>query len=1038
MKRKSLSSLVMLLVALAPLASAADSNKAVAAAAARLKADTGNTARISINAATGTARFVRLAPSSSTQAKATPAAATGEQAAAAFFRDYGGLFGVRNAASELSLVRSFSDKLGAQHVVYSQVYNSVPVFGAEVRVHSRGGSVNAASGVFVPDLALQTTPAKAWDKAAAIAVAKVRTDKAGAALAARSHRLVVFREGLLRGRPGANRLAWEVEVGDGKAVREFVYMDANTGKFIDQISGVADDLNRRAYDGANLPTVPPSYPASPFWVEGDAFPTGTLEADNMIVSSEETYNFFLKAFGRDSIDGNGAVMDMIFNRGYQCPNASWNGTFISFCPGFTTDDITSHEWGHAYTQFTNNLIYQWQSGALNESYSDIWGETIDQMNGRGLDEPGGQRSDGSCSSFTPFPPSLRVNSPASIAGDYQAVGASFGAPLTGTGVTGDVVRVNDGAGAAVNDGCESPFVNAAAVAGKIAFIDRGTCDFITKVRNAQLNGAVAAIVGDVATSIPTGGMSGVDPTVTIPSLNVQFPAAQAVRGELGGTLNATLRLAVPVGLEDSYRWLIGEEVPGGAGRDMWNPTCNANPGKVTDSEYWCSAGDQGGVHENSGVPNHLYALLVDGGHYNGQTINGLGVTKAAHILFRNQSTYLGPASDFSDHADGLEQSCADLVGQDLTDLATGAPSGQVLNAADCNQVTKAIAAVELRTPPAQCGFEPLLGDDPPPFCPTGNAPINLLRERFNTGGTRWVTDHTAVTPADFTDRDWQVVSSLPDHRAGSAMFAPNPNIGTCLPGGDESGVLHLTSPAIKLPNGVSAPLVSFDHWVSTEIGFDGGNLKLSVNGGAWQVVPSGSFTYSPYNVLLAGPGNSNPMAGEEAWSGADEGSNKGSWGTSRVDLTGLAAPGDSIRLRYDLGNDCGTGALGWYVTDVRAYACASTAAPQVSIDDVEVAEGNRGTRKARFTISLGAISDKPVTVTYDTADGTARVANNDYAPKSGSVVIQPGQIAAEVAATVVGDRITERDERFSVRLLHTTRGTILDNRGICTIVNDDN
>ena len=59
-------------------------------------------------------------------------------------------------------------------------------------------------------------------------------------------------------------------------------------------------------------------------------------------------------------------MDAIFNRGYSCPNASWNGTFISFCPGMTSDDVTGHEWTHAYTEYTDNLIYQWQPGALNE------------------------------------------------------------------------------------------------------------------------------------------------------------------------------------------------------------------------------------------------------------------------------------------------------------------------------------------------------------------------------------------------------------------------------------------------------------------------------------------------------------------------------------------------------------------------------------------------------------------------------------------------------------------------------------------------
>ena len=68
---------------------------------------------------------------------------------------------------------------------------------------------------------------------------------------------------------------------------------------------------------------------------------------------------------------------------------------------------------------------------------------------------------------------------------------------------------------------------------------------------------------------------------------------------------------------------------GGAIRDMWNPTCYGDPGKVTDAEYKCGTDDAGGVHSNSGVPNHAYALLVDGGTYNGQTVTGIGLDKAA-------------------------------------------------------------------------------------------------------------------------------------------------------------------------------------------------------------------------------------------------------------------------------------------------------------------------------------------------------------------------------------------------------------------------
>ena len=147
-------------------------------------------------------------------------------------------------------------------------------------------------------------------------------------------------------------------------MRDFVYVDAHSGKVIDKIAGIHDAKNRRAYDGQEPRAPGPNYPASPFWVEGQAFPTGNVEADNMIQASGEIYDLFKNAFGRDSFDGHGATMDSIFNRGNSCPNASWNGTFISFCPGLTTDDVTAHEWGHAYTEYTHGLIYAWQPGAL--------------------------------------------------------------------------------------------------------------------------------------------------------------------------------------------------------------------------------------------------------------------------------------------------------------------------------------------------------------------------------------------------------------------------------------------------------------------------------------------------------------------------------------------------------------------------------------------------------------------------------------------------------------------------------------------------
>lgn len=480
---------------------------------------------------------------------------------------------------------------------------------------------------------------------------------------------------------GENYLVWEVEVGNGVDVREMVYIDAHSGKFVDQLPGIIDSMFRRAYDGMNLPTVPPSYPTAPYWVEGQPFPTASGEANNMLLASKETYDLFFNAFGRDSFDGSGAIMDAIFNRGYSCPNASWNGTFISFCPGLTTDDVTGHEWAHAYTEYTHGLIYAWQPGALNEAYSDIYGETVDLINGRGTDTPGGNRTDGSCTTFTPLPPTVTVNSPAAIAGVKPAGTAAFG-PQTFT-TTNDVVLANDGyalgAGATLSDGCcagpsfncaPGTWTNAAAIAGKFALVDRGVCGFAVKVKNAQNQGALGVIVANNTTGIIN--MAGVDATITIPSLSILQSDGTAIKTQLlTTTVNTTLSRGA-TGTDNSVRWLMGEEInaPGlmGALRDMWTPTCYGNPGKVSDPAYGCSTADQGGVHDNSGVPNHAYSLIVDGGTYNSQTISGIGLTKAAHIYFRAMTVYQHSASDFPDHADAIEQSATDLIGVNLADL----------------------------------------------------------------------------------------------------------------------------------------------------------------------------------------------------------------------------------------------------------------------------------------------------------------------------------------------------------------------------------
>ena len=757
-------------------------------AASRLVADAPATAQVRIHPATGSVKLLRIEPESLDLGSAR--STDSEESARAFFARHGAAFGISDPGTELKLLDRTVDSLGREHLRYTQQYRGLPVFGAELKVHfDRSGELEIVNGLALPDLEVDPTPAFGLERAASRALAFVRAKgpvneaihNVPEDTAMLAGRLLIFRENLLRRLPGANRLVYEIELSDPRgSFREFVYLDAHTGRVVDRITGVHDALSRRAYDAEGAIVPGPNYPASPFWIEGQLpFPTGTLEADNVIYASEETYYLFSSAFGRDSFDGAGATMDAIFNRGNHCPNANWHGTYISFCPGLTTDDITSHEWGHAYTDYTSKLIYQWQPGALSEAYSDIWGEAVDLINGRGTDTPGGVRTVGHCSNF--------------------------------------------GAG---------------------------------------------------------GG-----------------PA------------------------ENSYRWLVGEDATavGGAVRDMWKPTCYNDPGKVTDSEYECYSSDFGGVHSNSGVPNHAFALLVDGGTYNGQTIAAIGLDKAAAIYWRAQSVYEVPTTGFPEHADALEQSCADLVGATIYQLDTSSPTGTAatpIAAADCTQVANAVAAVELRTP-TQCPVSPVLDPNAPDLCTAGKTPQTIDLQTWESGIGAWTAGTRAVeNPATFSTPDWAVVGSLPDGRAGSAAFVENnPAYGDC-DTDIETGVLYLESPEFTAPPTGSLRL-AFDHWVATERYHDGGNVKLSVNGGAWEQIPETAFTFNEYN----GSFNFSPLRFEDAFTGTDYGFVTGSWGQSQVDLQGLIAPSDTFELRFEMGLDGCVGRVGWYVDDVHSYLC---------------------------------------------------------------------------------------------------------------------
>jgi len=146
-------------------------------------------------------------------------------------------------------------------------------------------------------------------------------------------------------------------------------------------------------------------------------------------------------------------------------------------------------------------------------------------------------------------PNMRVNSPGSIAGNFAVGGATFGPALTPGGVSGNLVQALDPAIPVTSpttfDAC-SPLTNAAAVAGNIALVDRGTCGFIVKAANVQAAGATGMVVADNVAGAPPPDLGGVDPTIIIPAVRITLADGNLIKPLLGAGVNVTLLIDMTV------------------------------------------------------------------------------------------------------------------------------------------------------------------------------------------------------------------------------------------------------------------------------------------------------------------------------------------------------------------------------------------------------------------------------------------------------------------------------------------------------------
>jgi bacillolysin len=680
-----------------------------------------------------------------------------EQAARQFLSDYGGLFGLHDQAQELTITRAETAAKDT-FVRFQQVYQGVPVLAGELIVHlDQQRNVVSANGELLPDLQLAVKPriSAAQATAAAVGALAKSYQVSPAALAASAPALWVFNPALLGG-PGPRRdaLTWRLELRGESAtqvIRELVLVDAQTGVVALHFNQIHAAKERHICNANNVrdvdnnPDTNCDDPGERVRDEG-AGATGVADVDLAYDYSGLTYDFYMSNFNRDSIDGAGMPLISLVKYCYStggCPyaNAFWDGVQMTYGDGYAVaDDVVGHELTHGVTEHSSNLFYYYQSGAINESLSDVFGEFIDLTDGVG----------------------------------------------------------NDAAG---------------------------------------------------------------------------------------------------------VRWQLGEDLPIGAIRNMSNPPAFGDPDRMNSPSYTADTGegDGGGVHTNSGVNNKAAFLMVDGGTFNGQTITGLGISKAAQIYYKVETSYLLSGSDYKDLADALRAACSSLIG------TAGITAG------DCDEVNKVVLATEMDQSPANAP------NPEAPICAVGESPVDLFFDNLeNTASGNWTSSATTGANTWYYPPTNNPFGFGPYATSGVNNFW----------GYDQPAISDIN---IHMNQSVTLPANAFMHFdhaygfeddqngTSPSGMYDGGVIEYSTDGGStWDdagpLIINNGYNGTISNNISFG----NPLRGRSAFVRESNG-----YISSRLNLSTLA--NESVRFRFRIGTDSTGDDYGWFIDDVRIYTCSSGA-----------------------------------------------------------------------------------------------------------------
>ncbi len=340
-------------------------------------------------------------------------------------------------ADELRLYRTNQDDIGFTHYRYQHYHNDVKVTGSQLLVHEKDGFVKTLNGKLARGMNMEVGTQISEEKAIEIAIAKLPADsymwesrmaedmlkriKNDPDATYYPQAELVLVDPTFKLKLDQFELAYSVVVHSKEPeMRKRFFIDAVNGSVIHEINllhsqsenipGIAEtryhgtreiitdsigvdsfrlvETTRgrgiETYDmnnGTNIDNAVNFLDDDNFWDNVNA--EQDEAATDAHWSAEMTFDYYLQMHNHLGVDGDSMALISYVHVNSNWTNATWNGSFARFGDSsppnspLTSLDVVGHEFTHGITDFTADLVYQDESGALNESFSDIFGESIE-------------------------------------------------------------------------------------------------------------------------------------------------------------------------------------------------------------------------------------------------------------------------------------------------------------------------------------------------------------------------------------------------------------------------------------------------------------------------------------------------------------------------------------------------------------------------------------------------------------------------------------------------------------------------------------